>query len=274
MSDECPDEDEDLNAEAAEQFNAKILGFQKDYIDEAEEIQANKKTAKNVPTVLLDFTKLKINELLQRDKEHYFMNQKLFEVDCPTCKLIFDYTQICQHAPGSEHKSDSNLLENLQQNISKHEKDINFKMEAVKKIMTNLDKMSCEMTTAFTILRGQFSEVLTMFLRKDLNLLLGDTSRLSCEDCSYGPESESLSILEHTLVIVNRCLIQQILAVFSDKTDSLFLCQMVANKNERMEIGVPEVTHMCIWDEFRLQIQSSLQQKPESLKFSTLALLT
>ena len=45
--------------------------------------------------------------------------------------------------------------------------------------MNSLDAMSSVKETAFTIIRGQFSDVLTMFLRKDLNTLLGDKSELA-----------------------------------------------------------------------------------------------
>lgn len=53
---------------------------------------------------------------------------------------------------------------------------------------------------------------MTMFLRKDLNSLLGDTSHLSCKKCSYainGEPPENLMIIEHALMILNRCLIQE-----------------------------------------------------------------
>jgi len=78
--------------------------------------------------------------------------------------------------------------------------------------MNSLDAMSSVKETAFTIIRGQFSDVLTMFLRKDLNSLLGDKSELSCKLCAYedketGEKPENLLIIEHALIILNRCLI-------------------------------------------------------------------
>ena len=50
-----------------------------------------------------------------------------------------------------------------------------------------------------------------MFLRKDLNTLLGDKSELSCKLCAYkdkdtGEAPEKLLIIEHALIILNRCL--------------------------------------------------------------------
>lgn len=70
--------------------------------------------------------------------------------------------------------------------------------------------------------------MLTTFLRKDLNSILGDESQLSCEQCSYADDDtpavpENLLILEHALTILNRCLVFQIQAIISDKTDVLFL---------------------------------------------------
>ena len=78
--------------------------------------------------------------------------------------------------------------------------------------MNSLDAMSCVKETAFTIIRGQFSDVLTMFLRKDLNTLLGDKSTLNCKICAYedketGEGAEPLLIIEHALILLNRCLI-------------------------------------------------------------------
>lgn len=84
------------------------------------------------------------------------------------------------------------------------------KIKALRNVMNSLDEMSMVKETAFGILRGQFSEVLTMFLRKDLNSLLGDSSELTCKLCSYSENnqsSETLLIMEHALIILNRCLI-------------------------------------------------------------------
>jgi hypothetical protein len=39
-------------------------------------------------------------------------------------------------------------------------------------------------------LKGQFSEVLTLFLRKDLNQLMGNDSQLSCKKCGYVDEKD------------------------------------------------------------------------------------
>lgn len=89
-----------------------------------------------------------------------------------------------------------------------NEKNIEDKINALKKVMATLDAMSTIKETAFAIIRGQFSDVLTMFLRKDLNELLGDNSERSCKICSYSKDEseENLLIVEHALLILNRCL--------------------------------------------------------------------
>lgn len=117
MSDEQPDDDEDLSQEVVDMFNKKILGYKQDYIEETEDMTHEKKgkekpgNAQNLETpkidMPLDFMKIKFSELIHDDKEHFFMDQtKLAEVECPTCKLIFDYTQICPHQDikSKEHK--------------------------------------------------------------------------------------------------------------------------------------------------------------------------
>lgn len=68
---------------------------------------------------------------------------------------------------------------------STSQKNIDDKIIALRKIMRTLDAMSTVQETALAIVRGQFSEVLTMFLRKDLNDLLGDNSESCCKLCSY-----------------------------------------------------------------------------------------
>lgn len=65
------------------------------------------------------------------------------------------------------------------------EHNIQRKIKALHDVMKSLDVMSTVKETAFTIVRGQFADVLTMFLRKDLNSLLGDNSQLSCKVCNY-----------------------------------------------------------------------------------------
>lgn len=57
-----------------------------------------------------------------------------------------------------------------------------------------------------------------MFLRKDLNDILGDYSEQGCSICSYKEETQGLNemdmqsnfqnllIIEHALLILNRCL--------------------------------------------------------------------
>ena len=90
---------------------------------------------------------------------------------------------------------------------------------------------------------------MTMFLRKDLNSLMGDTSHLSCKKCSYGindEEPENLLILEHALIILNRCLIQEQHALITDNTSQLFVASLIGNQDTDIEFGVSEVIQVCI----------------------------
>jgi hypothetical protein len=126
--------------------------------------------------------------------------------------------------------------------------------------MNTLDSMSSIKETAFAIIRGQFSEVLTMFLRKDLNDLLGDESQRSCKLCSYtedGKDQESLLIIEHALLILNRCLNFQINSLIQNKKAINNIIISILDV-ENFEYGVSDVIQVCIWDEFKVTIEGAL----------------
>lgn len=105
LSDEGDDPPE-FSQEDVELYNQKLLGYQKDYSDQIEDIQTEgkKKPSKEKPgnaqnqeaprfVTPLEFTKLKVSELFKEDREHFFMDQNQFQkVDCQTCKLINDYS--------------------------------------------------------------------------------------------------------------------------------------------------------------------------------------
>jgi len=143
---------------------------------------------------------------------------QLKEIDCQTCKLIYYYTHICQHNNKTSNEDHLDSWKKLQEVMQKETNEANLdeKIKALRNVMRSLDAMSVLKEAAITIVRGQFSDVLTMFLRKDLNSLLGDKSEMSCNICSYG--GETLLIIEHALLILNRCLIQQIDAVITNTT--------------------------------------------------------
>ena len=122
--------------------------------------------------------------------------------------MIDDYTNVCPHKleNNDDHVQIWNDLQKQMQEKA-NDKNIKKKIEALKKVIGTIDSMSTVKETAYAIIRGQFSEVLTMFLRKDLNELLGDNSERSCKECSYSEEGEeNLLIIEHALLILNRCL--------------------------------------------------------------------
>jgi hypothetical protein len=141
--------------------------------------------------------------------------------------------------------------------------------------MATLDAMSTIKETAFAIIRGQFSDVLTMFLRKDLNELLGDNSERSCKQCSYSEEcEENLLIVEHALLILNRCLKFQINALIQNQTENALLLSILDVKN--FEYGVSDIIQVCIWDEFKITIDAALQRKQNSkeIRWSSFYFLT
>lgn len=51
--------------------------------------------------------------------------------------------------------------------------------------MVCLDSVSCLKSTAITVINGEFTQIISMLLRKDLNDILGDYSEQSCKICSY-----------------------------------------------------------------------------------------
>lgn len=131
----------------------------------------------------MDFSKIKIKEILKADREHYFMDtKKMNNIDCQTCKLIYDYTVICSHITQSSHEEHLKSWKQLQDTMNSKTSDANIdeKIKALRNVMQSLDSMSVLKEAALSIVRGQFSDVLTMFLRKDLNSLMGDQSQISC----------------------------------------------------------------------------------------------
>jgi len=82
-----------------------------------------------------------------------------------------------------------------------------------------------------------------MFLRKDLNSLLGDNSELACKHCSYSNDegSDSLLIQEHALIILNRCLNFQVRATLTNCQEVLYLMGVIESNVSNPEIGVTEV---------------------------------
>ena len=71
-----------------------MLGYEKDYTDETNDVTHEGQNTKEKPGNAqnleeprivnpLDFTKIKMLDILHEDKEHYFMNQKeLSKIDC------------------------------------------------------------------------------------------------------------------------------------------------------------------------------------------------
>ncbi len=62
-------------------------------------------------------------------------------------------------------------MENKRAQTSIHEK-----INVLKQTMVCLDSVSCQKGTAITVINGEFTQIISMFLRKDLNDILGDYS--------------------------------------------------------------------------------------------------
>jgi hypothetical protein len=48
-------------------------------------------------------------------------------------------------------------------------------------------------------------------------------------------------VLEHALIILNRCLIQEQHALITDNTSQLFVASLIGNQDTDIEFGVSEV---------------------------------
>lgn len=96
--------------------------------------------------------------------------------------------------------------------------------------MLTLDSLSCIKELSSHILRGQFQDVLTVMLRKDFVQMIGNSSSLQCRQCAYGTEGEpdNFMISEHTLVLVNRCLVHQLHAIVTDNWSQLYLTSLLS----------------------------------------------
>ena len=82
--------------------------------------------------------------------------------------------------------------------------------------MKSLNAMSTVKETAITLIQGQFSETLMVFLQSDeLNDLLG-SFKIVDENDDPQDKREKMLIIDHALVIMNRCLNFQVQALITD----------------------------------------------------------
>ena len=56
------------------------------------------------------------------------------------------------------------------------QRDINAKKAALQKVTRSLDVLSTFKVTSLTLLMGQFSEIIALYLKRDLSALLGENS--------------------------------------------------------------------------------------------------
>ncbi len=94
--------------------------------------------------------------------------------------------------------------------MSQESKNPAEKIKAILALMQTFDKMSTQSETAFVVLQGHFSEVLILFLRPDLNKIIGPQASRVNDECATLPgvpdSREKLLIMEHALMVLNRCL--------------------------------------------------------------------
>lgn len=88
---------------------------------------------------------------------------KLKNIDCSFCKLVFDYTSICYHF-AEFNPTELEELKEMMPDIKKH-KDINAKKLALQKITKSLDILSTIKITSLTLIQGQFSDVISLYLK-------------------------------------------------------------------------------------------------------------
>ena len=225
------------------------------------------------------------------------------------CKLLYDYTRICQHNTSVEKTQEYLQKWSEQQTVymaqlADQSRSMEQRMENLKGIMDTLDALSTIKTTAFTVVQGSFSDVIVLFLREDFNSLMGDDNRRSCSKCASmdlreegdkNSESvEKLKIVEHALLILNRCLTYHLNGLLEDSPINKCLIEVVKLKGGENKLNISESIESCIQDEFKTMIERTvrdiekiniakkLKQKSfelekeisNKLRFTTLSLLT
>ena len=152
------------------------------------------------------------------------------------------------------------------------------KISALQKVMTTLDIMSTGKEAAFTILRGQLADTIHVFLQKDLNWIGNQLEQVSDAHKDIEKGDNKIQILEYALIILNRCLVQQIHAIVTDTQEALFLYQLPDEEGitPAIEFGVNDAIQLCIWDEFKIQVEEAVKCKTDckNMRYMTFALLT
>lgn len=163
------------------------------------------------------------------------MDQSLLDsFDCQTCKLVYDFTQICGHKDIETHDQEK-IWNELKQEAAKQASETNIqnRMAALKKVMLTLDQLSTIKELSYNILRGNFQDVLTILLRKDFVQIMGDSSSIFCRECAYSTDDEpdNFMISEHTLILLNRCLTHQLQAIITNNLSQLFIASILTQSS-------------------------------------------
>ena len=147
------------------------------------------------------------------------------------------------------------------------------KMSAMKKVLTFLERSSYHKEQCINLIKGQFAQLLQMFLVKEVNSMVRDYPGL-CETCQYAGDGVVVSVQEHALMILNRCLTNQVNIIIRDKIDKVLAVSFV--QDQPLSFGVSEQIVAVLWEELGLQINMALGaiSQKSTPNFVQLGLLT
>ncbi|CDW87758.1 mynd finger [Stylonychia lemnae] len=233
----------------------------------------------------LDFRSLNADQVFNKKKEVYRMKpEKLSIVQCQLCQLIFDYTSTCSHY-SQLTQSDIDDLKEMMPGLA-GPKNMDSKKQALQKVTRSLDVLSTFKVTSLTLLQGQFSEIIALYLKvnlnynfdlyqRDLSILLGENSEFICKECCCIQIDENnnpqITLAQHALIIVNRSLtFQQQALMLNQKED---LINVGGLEEEKADFKVePRITNAII-DEMKIELDQSQAREYKNLNFQTLQLL-
>lgn len=140
------------------------------------------------------------------------------------------------------------------------ESNIQAKIEHLKGVMKSFNAMSTVKQTAITLIQGQLSETLMVFLQSDeINDLLGS---FKIVDDDPQDKREKMLIIDHALVIMNRCLGFQVEALITDQIAQLLVMTIMEDK--QATFGVNKALQDLLWSKFRVMVEQASEAKTNS----------
>lgn len=100
----------------------------------------------------------------------------------------------------------------------------------MKHLMAYMENCSLNNIQSMQLLTGKFSDLLSLFFRKDLNAIIGEYPEQHCKICSYADENVKIPIYEHVLKIMNRGLTNQVNNVIKDEFVDLVVNSFISDK--------------------------------------------